>query len=78
MAAQRAQPICEGLGREQSDIRDSILQLSSAISEYATHLQSHTAVVRNLADVTQMLEDTVGRQTQLTELDGVDDKDEGQ
>ncbi len=67
----------EGLGREQSDIRDSILQLSSAISEYATHLQSHAAVVRNLADVTRMLEDTVGRQTQLAEPDDADDEDEG-
>lgn len=69
----------EGLGREQADIRDSILQLSSAISEYATHLQSHTAVVRNLADVTQMLEDAVGRKMQLTEPSDAqdDDKDDG-
>ena len=68
----------EGLGREQSDIRDSILQLSSAISEYATHLQSHTAVVRNLAEVTQMLEDAVGRKMQLTEPGDADDADERQ
>ena len=70
----------EGLGREQADIRDSILQLSSAISEYAIHLKSHTAVVRNLADVTQMLENAVGRKMQLTEPDDAqdDDKDDGQ
>ena len=68
----------EGLGREQSDIRDSILQLSSAISEYATHLQSHTAVVRNLAEVTQMLEDAVGRKMELAEPGDAGDADERQ
>ena len=68
----------EGLGREQSDIRDSILQLSSAISEYATHLQSHTAVVRNLAEVTQMLEDAVGRKMELAEPGNAGDADERQ
>ena len=54
------------------------MQRSYAISEYATHLQSHTAVVRNLAEVTQMLEDAVGRKMELTEPGDADDADERQ
>ena len=55
----------EGLAVEQAQIRQSILELSESVSNYAEHLQSHTAAVAALANVAQMLEQTVRMQEAL-------------
>ena len=44
---------------EQEQVQGSLLQLSESISFYATNLQSHTEVVQDLAEVTNMLRGVV-------------------
>ena len=57
----------EGLTDEQKQVRDSLVQLSDSISEYATHLKSHTSAVQSLARVAELLEKNIERQTALME-----------
>ena len=55
------------LSVEQGQIRQSILELSDSVSNYAVHLKSHTSAVEALANVAQMLEKSVKRQEALME-----------
>ena len=57
----------DGLVAEQAQIRQSILELSDSVSNYAVHLKSHTSAVEALAGVAQALEKTVMRQEALME-----------
>ena len=55
-------PMESTLGRitsEQREMRNSLSQLSESIAYYATHIKSHTAVVENLAKVTERLRSAV-------------------
>ncbi len=47
------------LATEQEQVQGSLVQLSESISFYATNLQSHTEVVQDLAEVTNMLKGVV-------------------
>ena len=58
----------DGLVAEQMQVRQSILELSDSVSNYAVHLKSHTSAVEALAAVAQMLEKSVKRQEALLEL----------
>ncbi len=55
------------LSAEQGQIRQSILELSDSVSNYAVHLKSHTSAVEALASVAQMLEKSVKRQEAFME-----------
>ena len=57
----------DGLVAEQAQIRQSILELSDSVSNYAVHLKSHTSAVEALAGVAQALEKSVMRQEALME-----------
>lgn len=57
----------DGLVAEQAQIRQSILELSDSVSNYAVHLKSHTSAVEALAGVAQALERSVKRQEALME-----------
>ena len=57
----------DGLVAEQAQIRQSILDLSDSVSNYAVHLKSHTSAVEALAGVAQALEKSVMRQEALME-----------
>lgn len=58
----------EGLSAEQAEVRQSIKELSNAVSYYATNIRSHTSAVESLAHVAKMLEKS---------LDGRDVRDNG-
>ncbi len=57
----------DGLVAEQMQVRQSILELSDSVSNYAVHLKSHTSAVEALANVAQVLEKSVKRQEALLE-----------
>ena len=57
----------DGLVAEQAQIRQSILELSDSVSNYAVHLKSHTSAVEALASVAKTLEKSVKRQEALME-----------
>lgn len=58
------------LSEEQARFRESILKLSSSIDYYATHLESHTAVVRHLAETTSQLQATTDLLKKSVEFQG--------
>lgn len=69
-AAESMSPIVEAveeLTDEQRQIKISLDQLGESISEYATHLKSHTSAVQSLARVAELLESNIQRQTELME-----------
>ena len=54
-SVQQIEATIEKITSEQQYVRTSLLKLSESISFYATNLESHTEVVQNLANVTNML-----------------------
>jgi signal peptidase len=58
------------LDRIESGVKDTqvaLLRFSGAIAEYATHLQSHTAVVKGMSEASQTLAEIVQRQNDVLE-----------
>ncbi len=61
-SVQQIEATIDNITSEQQYVRTSLLKLSESISFYATNLESHTEVVQNLANVTNMLKVVVEAQ----------------
>ncbi len=57
----------EGIESGMTETRESLQHFSAAISEYGTHLQSHTATVRAMSTASESLVEAVDRQNTVLE-----------
>ncbi len=68
----REQRVDEAL-KSSMNIRESMASFSSAMSEYARHLKSHTTAIENLAESTEHLDEVVSNLEKEVEVDSSDD-----